>query len=168
MQIPIVNEKDEIIGYKERNDRNPNDIIRITSIWITDEQGDILLAQRSFNKKDNPGKWGPAVAGTVEKDETYDSNAYKEAEEEIGLVGVLLQPIEKVFLDTSHTKKFCQLYHTEISKEREILLLKQKKLNKLNGLHGQNYKNIIMKNPRILWEHSKSSRNFLNKLCTSR
>ncbi len=29
--------------------------------------------------------WGSAVAGTVEKGEDYESNIYKETEEEIGL-----------------------------------------------------------------------------------
>ena len=51
MKIPIVNKKDEIIGYKERSDRHPDDIIRITAIWITDEKNNILLQQRRFDKK---------------------------------------------------------------------------------------------------------------------
>jgi len=85
MRIPIVDEQDEIIGYKEREDRNPSDIVRATGLWVTDNYGNILLAKRAFNKKHDPGLWGPAVAGTVEEGETYESNAIKEAEEEIGL-----------------------------------------------------------------------------------
>jgi isopentenyldiphosphate isomerase len=83
--IVIVNEKDEIIGYKERENLNKSDIYRISALWIQNSRGDILLAQRSFNRKKNPGKWGPAVAGTVGKGESYSSNILKEAEEEIGL-----------------------------------------------------------------------------------
>lgn len=85
MRVPIVNEQDEIIGYKERNDRDKNDIIRITGLWLWNEKGEALLAQRAFNKSIHPGLWGPAVAGTVEEGETYESNIIKEAEEEIGL-----------------------------------------------------------------------------------
>lgn len=88
MKIPIVNEQDEIIGYKERNDRTPEDIIRVSGLWVTDKEGNILLAQRAFVKKHSPGLWGPAVAGTVEEGETYESNILKEAEEEIGLKGI--------------------------------------------------------------------------------
>jgi isopentenyldiphosphate isomerase len=44
-----------------------------------------LLAQRSFSKKNNPGKWGPTVVGTVEEGETYEDNIIKETFEEIGL-----------------------------------------------------------------------------------
>ena len=43
------------------------------------------MAQRAFSKKHDPGTWGPAVAGTVEAEETYLSNIIKETWEEIGL-----------------------------------------------------------------------------------
>ncbi len=88
MKIPIVNEQDEIIGYKDRDNKDPGDIIRASGLWVTDKDGNILLAQRSFSRKNDPGIWGPAVAGTVEEGETYESNIIKEAEEEIGLVGI--------------------------------------------------------------------------------
>ena len=94
MKIPIVNEQEEIIGYKERDDRNDKDIIRITGLWVTNKERNILLARRSFNKKHHPGVWGPAVSGTVEEGETYESNIIKEAEEEIGLTG--FKPISRV------------------------------------------------------------------------
>ena len=102
MKIPIVNEQDEIIGYKDRKNRNPKDICRITGLWLTDYEGNILLAQRAFTKKLSPGLWGPAVAGTVEKGETYESNIIKEAEEEIGLKK--LKPIlgPKIRRSTNH------------------------------------------------------------------
>src|SRR3989338_3993719 len=90
MRIPIVNEQDEIIGYKDRKDRNKVDIARITGLWLWNEKGEALLAQRSFNKKMHPGMWGPAVAGTVEEGETYESNIIKESEEEIGLTNIQL------------------------------------------------------------------------------
>ena len=85
MKIPIVNEQDEIIGYKDRKDRNKIDITRIIALWLWNEKGEVLLAQRALEKKSNPGFWGPAVSGTVEEGETYESNIIKEAEEEIGL-----------------------------------------------------------------------------------
>ncbi len=85
MRIPIVDENDELIGYKDKKDRDPKEITRVSALWVTDEAGNILLAQRVFTKKNDPGKWGPAVAGSVEEGETYEQNVIKEAEEEIGL-----------------------------------------------------------------------------------
>ncbi len=102
MKIPIVNEQDEIIGYKERRDRNKTEITRITALWLENEKGEVLLAQRAFTKDLNPGKWGPAVAGTVEEGETYESNIIKEAEEEIGLKNLKATLGPKLCRTTSH------------------------------------------------------------------
>jgi isopentenyl-diphosphate delta-isomerase len=88
MKIPIVDENDNIIDYIERDDRDVNSIYRVSYLWVTDTDGKILLARRAFNKKHDPGKWGPAVAGTVEENETYEENIIKEAEEELGLVNI--------------------------------------------------------------------------------
>jgi isopentenyl-diphosphate Delta-isomerase len=90
-KVIIVDENDEIIDYKERAELVRNDIYRVSALWITNTQGDILLAQRSFSKAHNPGVWGPAVAGTIEEGEDYETNILKEAEEEIGLTNI--QPI---------------------------------------------------------------------------
>ncbi len=98
MRIPIVNEKDEIIGYKEREDRNPQDISRCTGLWVADKEGNIFLAQRALGKKHDPGLWGPAVGGTVEEGETYESNILKEAREEIGLVNMSFNFINKILV----------------------------------------------------------------------
>lgn len=102
MKIPIVNEQDEIIGYKDRKDRNTVEITRITALWLWNEKGEALLAQRAFSKSINPGLWGPAVAGTLEEGETYESNIIKEAEEEIGLKN--LKPVldQKLRRTTQH------------------------------------------------------------------
>jgi isopentenyldiphosphate isomerase len=93
--IIIVNENDEIIGYKARDKLKSEDIYRVSAIWITNSRGDLLLARRAFTKKNDPGKWGPAAAGTVEKGETYHANMIKEVEEEIGLKNIHLKKVDK-------------------------------------------------------------------------
>lgn len=119
-KIPVVNENDEIIGYTNREDRNPEDITRITSIWVTDENGKMLLQQRKFTKKINPGKWAPAVSGTLEEGETYESNAYKEMEEEIGVKGVPLTFVKKIYGIGGGGKRFLQIYEAIISKDQKL------------------------------------------------
>lgn len=84
-KITIVNDKDEIIDHKDRDDKNDIDIVRVSCLWIFNSNKDVLLAQRSLLKTRSAGKWGPAVAGTVEEGETYESNIIKESDEEIGL-----------------------------------------------------------------------------------
>lgn len=114
MKIPIVNESDEVIGEVEREERKPEQIIRITGIWVTDENGDILLQQRGLSKKQNPGLWGPAAAGTVEVGETYESNAIKELQEELGLTGFKLVKNKKNFKHSNTGKRFAQLFSVQI------------------------------------------------------
>jgi isopentenyl-diphosphate Delta-isomerase len=83
----IVDTQDQQIGAKSRDTLTYDDIYRVSALWVTNSNGDVLLAQRTWGKRHDPGKWGPAAAGTVEVGETYESNVYKEAEEEIGLTG---------------------------------------------------------------------------------
>ncbi len=86
VEIPIVNEKDEIIRYKERDFLDDKDVYRVAILWVKNSKGKILLAQRSFAKKKSPGVWGPAAAGTVEKGDGYKENIVKEAREELGII----------------------------------------------------------------------------------
>ena len=86
MRIPIVDENDNVIKNIDAGEKKPGEISRVSALWVTSEEGEILLAQRAVTKKRDPGCWGPAVAGTVEEDETYEDNIIKEAEEEIILV----------------------------------------------------------------------------------
>lgn len=87
--IPIVNEQDEVICSKDRSTVTQGDIYRVASLWVTNSKGDVLLARRAYTKSHDPGKWGPAVAGTVEEGESYEANIVKEAEEELGISGVV-------------------------------------------------------------------------------
>ncbi len=48
-------------------------------MWLRNSLGQSLLAKRSASKELDPSKWGPAVAGTIEAGQTYESNIYKEA-----------------------------------------------------------------------------------------
>ncbi len=109
--IPVVNKKDEIIEYRERDLVTKNDIYRISALWLANSGEEFLLAQRSFDKKHNPGKWGPAVAGTVAKDEDYLTNIVRETKEEIG-IDLQKYEFEKTdkILTGAEWKFFCQWY----------------------------------------------------------
>lgn len=93
--VYVVDEQDAIIDTKAREDLTPQDILRVSVLWIENGHGQVLLQQRSPTKRIGPGLWGPAVAGTVESDETYLSNIIKETEEEIGLPGIKPEEVGK-------------------------------------------------------------------------
>lgn len=146
MEIPIVDEQDNIIGYKERSNRNPEDIIRITAIWITDEKGDILLQQRKFNKAHNPGKWSPAASGTVEKGESYDENAYKELQEELGITGVFLTKSKKYYGETNTGKRFVQMYKVEIPHNTQ-LFFEEEEVEAVRWVTSEELKKWLLEKP---------------------
>lgn len=81
----IVDEDDNPIDAKLRDDITLEDRYRVAALWVTDKDGRILLARRGYTKSHNPGQWSSAVAGTVEEGETYEENIVKEALEELGL-----------------------------------------------------------------------------------
>lgn len=112
MRIPVVDVNDVQIGFKERDELVAGDFYRVAALWLTNSKGEILLAQRAYTKTNSPGKWGPAVAGTVEEGETYDSNIVKEIFEEIGLTISIdqLSKGPKVFVRTTEKGFFDQWY----------------------------------------------------------
>jgi isopentenyldiphosphate isomerase len=65
MKIPIVNEQDEILYYKEREETTRDEIRRIVSLYVFNEKNEVLIAKRHSSKTLDPNLWGPAVAGTV-------------------------------------------------------------------------------------------------------
>jgi len=111
-----VDKKDKIIGYKDRSKILHKDIYRVSAVWITNARGEILLAQRAFNKKHDPGKWGPAVSGTVEKGETYKENAMKEYLEELGIKPNNLEKGIKRFSNGIH-RHYTQWFISKIDKK---------------------------------------------------
>ncbi|MFZ2167315.1 MAG: NUDIX domain-containing protein [Minisyncoccia bacterium] len=83
--IAVVDENDVVIGSKDRTELAPGDLYRVSALWLTNSHGEVLMAQRAHTKLKDPGSWGPAVAGTVEEDEDYDTNMLKEIQEELGI-----------------------------------------------------------------------------------
>jgi isopentenyl-diphosphate Delta-isomerase len=108
----IVDRDDNILGYKERDQIEPGDIYRISAVWVVNTRGEVLLAQRTFTKKNDPGKWSTGVAGTVENKESYDDNAVKEAREELGINNIeMVRGPKLLVLDNGYGRGyFCQTF----------------------------------------------------------
>ncbi len=123
-RIIIVDEKDNVIGFKKMETLKREDIYRVSALWIVNGKGEILLARRAFNKSHHPGKWGPAVAGTVEEDETYDSNIVKEAEEELGLKNIKFNRGSKLRTSGKYNH-FTQWYYFKTNKELDEFIVQE-------------------------------------------
>lgn len=143
----IVDENDEIIGYKPRNEIDfKKDYYRVGCLWLTNSNGEVLLAQRLLTKDKDPGKWGPSAAGTLEKGETYESNIYKEAQEELGLSGFKFMPVAKLKLEEPR-KSFLQLYKGECDWPVEKFIPQPEEVEKVAWVSIEDLRKDIIENP---------------------
>lgn len=143
----IVDDQDNLIGAKPRNEIDfENDYYRISGLWLTNSNGQILIAQRLLTKDKDPGKWGPAAAGTLEVGETYESNAYKEAEEEIGLTGVefILGPKMKF---TTPRHSFCQWFTATCDWSEEQFVLQPTEVEQVKWVDKDEFFEDVRNNP---------------------
>ncbi len=146
-KIIIVNEKDTILGYKKRETLNPQDIYRVSALWVTNSSGEILLARRHHTKTHHPMKWGPAVAGTVEEGETYESNIIKEAEEELGLkeIEINLGPKTKTDNEYHH---FTQWYTLKVDKKIDEFKIQEDEVEEVKWFSPEGLEEQLKNNPK--------------------
>lgn len=154
-RFTIVDEEDNIIGYKDRKDIKQGDIYRVSALWITNSKGDILLAQRSFSKTNDPGKWGPAVAGTVEEGEDYLTNIIKEAEEEIDLKNInpkIAAPKERIFGEHNF---FGQWYSVEVNQPVDDFVIQKEEVECVKWFSKEEFLNASVNTPDIFLKETK-------------
>lgn len=146
-RIVIVNDQDEIIAHKERGTLTKNDIYRASALWVKNSKGDILLAQRKFTKSHDPGKWGPAVAGTVDEGETCEQNIIKEAEEEIGLRNIKPVPGPKVRM-TGEYNYFDQWYTLTVEKPAEDFIIQEDEVEQVKWFTRAELESELWNHPK--------------------
>lgn len=146
----IVNNQDEVIWSKPRIEISSGDIYRVSALWIENSKWEILLAQRGFMKSNGPWKWWAAVAGTVEKDESYDENIYKEAQEEIGLRWMDFKKWEKLFRDMWERKFFCQYYDLYLDRDVDEFILEENEVESVRWFSVEEIKNMYHNNLSLL------------------
>ena len=148
MKLPIVDENDVEIGLKERDHLAEGDIYRVTALWLTNSKGDILIAQRAFTKRHDPGKWGPAVAGTVEEGETYETSIVKEIEEELG-VSMVLSDLRKgpKIKKPGHNAHFGQWYLATLDKSIDEFDYQKEEVVALRWISPAALRQSIQNNP---------------------
>lgn len=154
-EIIIVDKEDNVIAYKDRYKLNPNDIYRVSALWLRNSKGDILLAQRSFDKKHHPGKWGPAVAGTVKKGQSYDDNIIEETAEEIGLENIKLSKSFKRF-NSGVYYHFTQWYTLIIDKEIKDFIIDPEEVAGIKWFTKAEIRKKLDENPDFFTPYLKS------------
>ena len=145
-EIPIVNKNDKIIKHKKRSEVLQSDICRVSALWITNSNKEVLIAKRAMTKKNHPGLWGPAVAGTVEKDETYYQSIVKETEEEIGIKTEDVKEHKKDFTNGKHIH-FTMWYILNIDKKIEEFTIQKEEVDEIRWISYEKLKEEVKINP---------------------
>jgi|SRR3989344_5734 len=147
MKIQIVDYQDQLIDHKERTEVvYKTDIYRVSALWLTNSRGQTLLAKRAAKKDKDPGKWGPAVAGTIDQGETYDENIYKEAEEEIGLTDELFKKGLKILIKYPRTY-FCQWYFITLDRDVDSFVMQKDEVDELAWIDIEQLKREVKAEP---------------------
>lgn len=89
-------------------------MIHVATLWLVNEDKEILLAQRSYKKENEPGMWGPSVTGRLEPGESVEKALQREVEEELGLMSSDYEPLFLIETDFAHpdgvTRRFYAYY----------------------------------------------------------
>jgi isopentenyl-diphosphate delta-isomerase len=145
----VVDENDTIIWYKSKEDIDPiKEYYRVSWLRLTNSKGQILIAQRAFTKKNDPGKRWPAVAGTIEKGESYEDNIIKEIEEELWLTGIsvtLWPKTEKEEVEKYHY--FWQWFFATVNKNISEFRIQKEEVAAIKWISPEELKKDIRIHP---------------------
>src|SRR3989338_9059457 len=122
MRIPIVNEQDEIIAYKTREEITREDIRRIFGLNIFNENDEILIAKRQSTKAIDPNVCGPAVAGTV--DESYE------------------------YYETANSRRFTCVYYATINSNAFTPKIQESEVAEIKWINLNNLENWYKDRPQ--------------------
>ena len=152
MKLPIVDEQDNILYYKDASERDPSkEIARTSALWLFDEEGEVLIAKRSKNKRFHPNVWNLSISGTNEEGETYESNIIKEANEELGITLEGLVVGKKELLSKERVF-FVQYFFTKIAKET-IFTLQESEVDEVRWISLDELKKWFSEKPEEFSSH---------------
>ncbi len=160
--IPIVNEQDEIIGYKERGTCSEGDINRASGLWIENSKGEVLIIKRSDKVTFAPTTYS-VLTGTVDEGETYESNVVKEAAEELGVI-ISEQDLlraEKILYsnkDNPHKNRyFVQWYKIVKDIDVDTLTLDPAEVAGVKWFPKEELKNLYNEHPEQFFVHFRQN-----------
>ncbi|MBE6160566.1 MAG: NUDIX domain-containing protein [Lactobacillales bacterium] len=136
----VYNDKKELIGIKKyRDEFNEDEYSMSCFIWIINEEGKMLIQQRSLKDDNKPGSYG-ITGGAVDAGETSLIAALRELKEELGLV---VDKKELIYIGTERRKrKFFEYYFLNTNKTIEEMKLNEE-VEKVEWITLEDYENNI-------------------------
>lgn len=84
--VVLVNPKDEVLGLMEKQQAHINGLLhRAFSVFLFNDQGEMLLQKRAAEKYHSPNQWTNAVCSHPRDGENYLEGAKRRLKEELGI-----------------------------------------------------------------------------------
>jgi len=111
-QFIVVNEKDDVVGYKSRYECHHNKFLihRAIDVAIFNKKGKLVMQKRSMQKDLYPGYYALSASGHVSKGETYGQAANRELKEEMGVTGIDLKRVDTFLVSAKSETEMVTLY----------------------------------------------------------
>jgi len=149
-KIVVVDEGDNVVGAELRSVVDEKGLrYRVSALWLRNSDGDVLLARRALTKTHYPGRWGPAVAGTVDEGESYEENIVKEADEEIGLTGVSFEEGPKAKMRGEYNY-FTQWFVGVVDEPAGFFKIREEEVAEVKWFSVDELKKMIENHPEIV------------------
>ncbi|MHC6199001.1 isopentenyl-diphosphate Delta-isomerase [Elizabethkingia miricola] len=85
-KVVLVNPNDDVLGVMEKMQAHQNGLLhRAFSVFLFNQEGKMLLQQRSSTKYHSPDKWTNACCSHPRENETYLDGAKRRIHEELGI-----------------------------------------------------------------------------------
>ena len=112
--LDVVDAQDRVTGTAKRAEVYRLGLThRCVFILVRNPQGRIFVHRRTDTKMFAPGAYDMFVGGVVGSGETYASAAVREAEEELGVTGIVPRPLFKYLFEQGPLSWWCDVYETE-------------------------------------------------------
>ena len=146
-KIIVVDEEDVVVGSELRSVVDERGLrYRVSGLWLRNSEGDVLLARRAYTKAHYPGRWGPAVAGTVDEGESYEENMVKEAGEELGLTGVDMKKGPKTKTSGKYNN-FTQWFVGVVDERVSFFKIQEEEVAEIRWFSVGELKDMMRENP---------------------
>ncbi len=112
-KVVIVDEDNQIIRVVPRSEMRAKRLLhRASYVIIFNSTGEILIQKRSLQKDVYPGYFDPTTGGVVVENETYEENAVRELEEELGIENPKLESHFDFFFQDEKIKVWGRVFST--------------------------------------------------------
>lgn len=173
--VVLVTPEDQEIGEMEKLQAHKMGLLhRAFSVFVFNEDGEILLQQRALSKYHSPGQWTNSCCSHPRKDEAYNQAAMRRMKEELGLEIELKPAFSFIYYaDVGKGLYEHELDHVFTGKwSGEEINFNPKEVMAIRWIHPKNLDKEIRENPenftpwfRIIWEkHLDSFKTKINLL----